>query len=210
MLLFDGAMGTQIQARDLSVEDDFWGQENCSEILNLSRPDLIREIHRGYLAAGADAIETNSFGGSPITLGEFDLADQAFEINRVAAVLAREAIEPGRRRPPALRDRRDRPRHPPALASATSPIASLEQAFAVQAAGLIAGGADVILCETCQDPLQLKAAVNGARDRDARRPAASCRSWSRSRSRPPAPCWSAPTSPRPRPSSTRWTCRSSA
>ena len=93
VLLFDGAMGTQIQGRDLSIEDDFWGNENCSEILNLSRPDLVRTIHGGYLAAGADAIETNSFGGSPITLGEFDLADQAFEINRVAAVLAHEAIE---------------------------------------------------------------------------------------------------------------------
>ena len=65
-------MGTQIQGRELSVEGDFWGQENCTEILNLSRPDLVREIHRGYLEAGADALETNSFGGSPITLGEFE------------------------------------------------------------------------------------------------------------------------------------------
>ena len=81
-------MGTQIQGRELSLEADFWGQENCSEILNLSRPDLVREIHRGYLEAGADALETNTFGGSPITLGEFDLGDRAFEINRRAAELA--------------------------------------------------------------------------------------------------------------------------
>ena len=162
VLLFDGAMGTQIQGRDLSVEDDFWGNENCSEILNLSRPDLVRAIHGGYLAAGADAIETNSFGGSPITLGEFDLADQAFEINRVAAVLAHEAIEQAGG---------DRPRFvigaigPGTRLPSLGHVAyqSLEQAFKVQAAGLIAGGADVILCETCQDPLQLKAAVNGAR-----------------------------------------------
>ena len=110
-MLLDGAMGSQIQARDLTL-DDFWGQENCSEILNLSRPDLIREIHLGYLAAGADAVETNSFGGSPITLGEFGLEDRALEINERAAELAREAVESmRRRRPRALRRRRDRPRH---------------------------------------------------------------------------------------------------
>ena len=90
VLLLDGAMGSQIQARELSIEKDFWGQENCSEILNLSRPDLIREIHKGYLAAGADAVETNSFGGSAVTLGEFDLAERTVEINRRAAELARE------------------------------------------------------------------------------------------------------------------------
>ena len=92
VLLLDGAMGTQIQGRDLTL-DDFWGQENCSEVLNLSRPDLIREIHLGYLRAGADAVETNSFGGSPITLGEFGLQERAVEINRRAAQLAREAVE---------------------------------------------------------------------------------------------------------------------
>ena len=95
-------MGTQIQSRDLSTDEDFMGQENCSEVLNLSRPDLVREIHLGYLEAGADAVETNSFGGSPLTLGEFDLAERAFEINRLAAALAREAAEKlggdGRRR----------------------------------------------------------------------------------------------------------------
>ncbi|HSA79653.1 MAG TPA: homocysteine S-methyltransferase family protein, partial [Geminicoccaceae bacterium] len=162
VLLFDGAMGTQIQGRELSL-DDFWGQENCSEVLNLSRPDLIREIHRGYLEAGADALETNSFGGSPVTLGEFDLGARAFEINRRAAELARDAIAEfagdGRRRfvigaiGPGTRL--------PSLGHVA--YGALEQAFAVQAAGLIAGGAEVILCETCQDPLQAKAAVNGAR-----------------------------------------------
>ena len=76
VVLLDGAMGSQLQARDLTL-DDYWGQENCSEILNLSRPELIREIHVGYLAAGADAVETNSFGGSPITLGEYGLEARA-------------------------------------------------------------------------------------------------------------------------------------
>ncbi len=101
VLLLNGAMGTQIQARAPTLAD-FDGRENCSEILNLTRPDMIREIHESYLAAGADALETNSFGGSPVTLGEFDLAAEAFAINRRAAELAREAIErfagDGRRR----------------------------------------------------------------------------------------------------------------
>ena len=163
VLLFDGAMGTQIHARDLSVEADFWGKENCSEVLNLARPDVIADIHLGYLRAGADAVETNTFGGSPLTLGEFELAERAFEINQRGAELAREAIarlaDDGRARfvigaiGPGTRL--------PSLGHIA--YRTLEDAFAVQAAGLIAGGADVILCETCQDPLQAKAAVNGAR-----------------------------------------------
>jgi len=174
VLLFDGAMGTQIQSRDLSIDKDFMGQENCSEVLNLSRPDLVREIHLGYLEAGADAVETNSFGGSPITLGEFDLGEKAFEINKLASSLAREAIDK------LAGDGRDR-----YVIGAIGPgtrlpslghvgYQDLEDGFAVQTAGLLAGSADVILCETCQDPLQVKAAVNGAKramvDAGTRRP----------------------------------------
>ena len=92
VLLCDGAMGTQVQARNLDIERDFLGNENCTEILCDSRPDLVREIHRGYLEAGCDAVQTNSFGGSPITLGEFGIADRAFALNRRAAELAREAV----------------------------------------------------------------------------------------------------------------------
>ncbi|MEZ5932538.1 MAG: methionine synthase [Alphaproteobacteria bacterium] len=163
VLLFDGAMGTQIQGRDLSIEEDFLGQENCSEILNLSRPDLVREIHLGYLQAGADAIETNSFGGSPITLGEFDLSERAFEINRLAASLAREAIEsmPDDTRPRFVVGAIGPGTRLPSLGHVA--YRELEDAFALQAAGLLDGGADVILCETCQDPLQVKAAINGAK-----------------------------------------------
>jgi 5-methyltetrahydrofolate--homocysteine methyltransferase len=132
-------------------------------VLNLARPDVIADIHLGYLQAGADAVETNTFGGSPATLGEFELADRAFEINRRGAELARAAVakvaDTGRERfvvgaiGPGTRL--------PSLGHIA--YRTLEDAFAVQAAGLIAGGADVILCETCQDPLQAKAAVNGAR-----------------------------------------------
>ncbi len=162
LVLLDGGMGSQIQGRDLTL-DDFWGQENCSEILNLSRPDLVRDIHGAYLQAGADAVETNTFGGSPITLGEFGLADRAVEINRRACELAHEAIErlagDGRRRfvigsvGPGTRL--------PSLGHVA--YRELEDAFAVQAMGLVEGNADAILIETCQDPLQIKAAVNGAR-----------------------------------------------
>jgi 5-methyltetrahydrofolate--homocysteine methyltransferase len=85
VLLCDGAMGSRVQALDLDLERDYWGRENCTEVLNLSQPDLVIEIHKGYFAAGADMVETNSFGGSPITLGEFELEDRAFEINQRAA-----------------------------------------------------------------------------------------------------------------------------
>ena len=168
VVLLDGAMGSRLQARDLTI-DDYWGQENCSEILNLSRPELIREIHAGYLTAGADAVETNSFGGSPITLGEFGLEDRAFEINQRAARLARETVES------FAGDGRER-----FVVGAIGPgtklpslghigYRELEAAFAVQAEGLIAGGSDALLIETCQDPLQIKAAVNGCRHAFVRR-----------------------------------------
>ncbi|MGI9509067.1 MAG: homocysteine S-methyltransferase family protein, partial [Geminicoccaceae bacterium] len=152
VLLFDGAMGTQIQCRDLSIEGDFMGQENCSEVLNLSRPDLVREIHLGYLEAGADAVETNSFGGSPLTLGEFDLSERTFEINRLAAALAREAVDK------LAGDGRDRyvigAIGPGTRLPSLGHVAyqDLEDGFAEQTAGLLTGSADVILCETCQDP----------------------------------------------------------
>jgi 5-methyltetrahydrofolate--homocysteine methyltransferase len=92
VLLCDGAEGTRIQAQGLDTERDFLGHENCSKILNESRPDLVRDIHYGYLVAGADAIQTNSFGGSPITLVEFGIAEKACSLNRRAAELAQEAL----------------------------------------------------------------------------------------------------------------------
>src|SRR5579863_7711451 len=163
VLLADGAMGTRVQATSLNIEHDFRGQENCTEILNLSRPDLVRDIHLGYLTAGADAVQTNSFGGSPVTLGEFGLADEAIAINRRAAELAREAV--------AEFARDGRPRFVIGSVGPGTRLPSLghieyqplEDALATQCAGLVAGGVDAILIETCQDPLQIKAAVNGAK-----------------------------------------------
>jgi len=163
VLLCDGAMGTQAQARDFHIEADFHGHENCTEILNESRPDFVREIHLAYLHAGCDAVQTNSFGGSPVTLGEFGIADKAFDLNRRSAELAREAVAElapdGRTRfvfgsvGPGTRL--------PSLGHIA--YQDLEDALAIQCAGLVAGGVDAILIETCQDPLQIKAAVNGAK-----------------------------------------------
>ncbi len=162
VLLCDGGMGSRVQALTLDIERDYWNQENCTEVLNLSRPDLVREIHRGYFLAGADMVETNTFGGSPITLSEFDLADRAFEINKVAAELAREAAD-------TFVDGRHRyvigSVGPGTKLPSLGNIAydPLEAGLVEQCRGLIAGGVDAILIETCQDTLQIKAAVNGAK-----------------------------------------------
>jgi 5-methyltetrahydrofolate--homocysteine methyltransferase len=163
VLLCDGAMGSQVQAMTLDVATDYDGRENCTEVLNRTRPDLVRAIHLTYLRAGADIVQTNSFGGSPITLGEFALADEAFALNRRAGELAREAIAE------VAADKRERfvlgsvgpGTRLPTLGHVD--YDSLEAALTVQCRGLIAGGVDGILIETCQDPLQIKAAVNGAK-----------------------------------------------
>jgi 5-methyltetrahydrofolate--homocysteine methyltransferase len=162
VLLCDGGTGSRVQAMALEIERDYWGQENCTEVLNLSRPDLVRELARGYFSAGSDIVQTNTFGGSPITLAEFGLHDRAFEINQVAAELAREAaaefvdgrtrfvigsVGPGTKLPTLGNVDYD----------------TLEAALAIQCRGLLAGGVDGILIETCQDTLQIKAAVNGAK-----------------------------------------------
>jgi len=162
VLLCDGGMGSLVQALDLSVDADFEGKENCTEVLTRTRPDVVRDIHTRYLEAGADVVQSNTFGGSPITLGEFDIAEEAFALNKASVELAREACESftdGRRRfvlggiGPGTKL--------PSLGHVA--YSALEDAYATQSAGLIAGGCDAILIETCQDPLQFKAAINGAR-----------------------------------------------
>ncbi|MCF8480069.1 MAG: methionine synthase [Rhodospirillum sp.] len=162
VLLCDGGMGSLVQAMDLSLEEDFQGQENCTEILNLTRPDVIREIHGRYYDAGADCVETNTFGGSTLTLAEFGLQNQAHEINKRAAEIAREAAE-------HYADGKDR-----FVLGSVGPgtklpslghidYDTLKAAVRIQCEGLIDGGADAILIETCQDPLQFKAAINAAK-----------------------------------------------
>jgi 5-methyltetrahydrofolate--homocysteine methyltransferase len=162
VLLCDGGFGARIQGMTLDIERDFWNKENCTEVLNLSRPDIVREIHRGYFEAGADMVLTNTFGGSPVTLGEFGLEDRAFEINKLAVELAREAAEDfadGRHRwvigdiGPGTKL--------PTLGNIS--YDALEAALTIQCRALIAGGADAILTETNQDTLYIKAAVNAAK-----------------------------------------------
>ncbi len=162
VLLCDGGTGSHVQALTLDIEHDYCGCENCTEVLTLSRPDIVRDIAQGYFAAGADMVETNTFGASPVTLAEFGLESRAREIARRSAEIAREAAE-------AFCDGRDR-----YVLGAIGPgtklpslgaidFDTLEAALAEQSRGLIDGGVDAILIETCQDPLQIKAAVAGAK-----------------------------------------------
>ena len=162
VLLCDGAMGSRVQALDLDLARDFAGQENCTEVLNRTRPDLVRDIHAGYLRAGADVIQTNTFGGSPITLGEFGLSAEALELNRRAGQIAREAIaEFVDGRPRFVLGGIGPGTKLPSLGHVD--YQTLEDALTIQARGLIAGEVDAILVETAQDTLQIKAAVNGAK-----------------------------------------------
>src|SRR5215472_2437897 len=158
VVIYDGAMGTQIQERNPSL-DDFWGKENCSEVLVLSRPDIIKDIHSAYFKAGADVVETNTFGGTSIVLGEFDLADKVHEINKRAGELARE-VAAGFSTP-------DRPRFVAGSMGPGTKLPSLGhigydamwKAYFDQALGLIDGGVDILLIEACQDILQTKIAL---------------------------------------------------
>ncbi|HEY6272382.1 MAG TPA: methionine synthase [Terriglobales bacterium] len=158
VVIYDGAMGTQIQERNPSL-DDFWGKENCSEVLVLSRPDMIKDIHAAYFTAGADVVETNTFGGTSIVLGEFDLADQVHEINKRASELAREVA--------ADFSTANKPRFVAGSMGPGTKLPSLGhitydamwKAYYDQALGLIDGGVDLLLIETCQDILQTKIAL---------------------------------------------------
>jgi 5-methyltetrahydrofolate--homocysteine methyltransferase len=160
VVIYDGAMGTNIQKRNPTL-DDYWGKENCSEVLVLSRPDIIREIHADFFRVGCDIVETNTFGGSRIVLGEFDLGDRVHEINVKAAQLAREVAQQF--------STKDRPRFVAGSLGPTTKLPSLGHigfdamvaAYEEQAAALIEGGVDVLLVETAQDLLQAKVGVIG-------------------------------------------------
>ena len=155
-------MGTMLQAADPTL-DDFQGHEGCNEILNVTRPDVVRGMHEAYLAAGADCVETNTFGANLGRLNEYGIADRIFELSEAGARLAREAA-----------DGCSTPEHPRFVLGSMGPgtklptlghttYAALRDAYQANAAGLIAGGADALIVETCQDLLQVKAAVLGAR-----------------------------------------------
>ncbi len=165
ILVIDGAMGTQLQDRHLTAED-FGGPqfEGCNEYLVITRPDVIEDVHRAYLAAGADIVESNSFGSTDIVLAEYGLQDHVFELNRQAALIARRAC-----------DAFSTPDKPRWVAGSMGPttrtisvtggvtFAQLVEAFRGQTLGLLAGGVDLLLLETAQDTLNLKAAAEGIR-----------------------------------------------
>ncbi|WP_035992473.1 methionine synthase [Leptolyngbya sp. KIOST-1] len=162
VIVFDGAMGTNLQVQNLTVAD-FGGPEyeGCNEYLVFTNPKAVETVHRGFLEAGADVIETDTFGGTSIVLAEYDLADRAYELNKTAAALARRVA-----------DEYSTPAKPRFVAGSMGPgtklptlghidFDSLKEAYVEQARGLIDGGADLLLVETCQDVLQIKAALNG-------------------------------------------------
>ncbi len=157
ILLFDGAMGTQIQALDPS-EEEWAGKSGCSEILNLTAPQKIQRIHENYLIAGADVIETNTFGANEIVLAEFQLQDQIIEINRAAARIAHSAVE---------NYSAEKPRYIAGSIGPGTKLISLGQtdfdtmyrSYFRQAQGLLEGGVDLFIIETCQDLLQIKTSI---------------------------------------------------
>jgi 5-methyltetrahydrofolate--homocysteine methyltransferase len=163
VVLLDGAMGTAIQALNLP-EAAYGGHAGCLEILGLTAPDRLREIHRAYLAAGADVVETDTFGGSPLVLAEYDLAERTEEINEAAARLARQVAEE--------MSTAGRPRFVAGSVGPGTKLASLGQidfdalvqGYRRQIGALLDGGVDLLLIETVQDLLQAKAALAAAQD----------------------------------------------
>ncbi|MCL4507569.1 MAG: methionine synthase [Chloroflexi bacterium] len=167
VIVYDGAMGTRIQQYDLNA-DDFGGMQynGCNDYLCVTRPDIIEEIHRSYLAAGADVIETDTFRSNRLTLGEYKLAERVSEINITAARLARRVADSFATP--------DKPRYVAGsigpsgkLPSSTDPVLSnvtyneLVDVFREQAAALLQGGVDILLVETSQDILEVKAVIEG-------------------------------------------------
>ncbi|MEV8316938.1 methionine synthase [Streptomyces sp. NPDC059900] len=163
VVVADGAMGTMLQAQDPTLED-FQNLEGCNEILNVTRPDIVRSVHAEYFAVGVDCVETNTFGTNFAALSEYDIPERNFELSEAGARLAREVADEftastGQQRwvlgsmGPGTKL--------PTLGHA--PYTVLRDAYQTNAEGMIAGGADALLVETTQDLLQTKSAILGAR-----------------------------------------------
>jgi 5-methyltetrahydrofolate--homocysteine methyltransferase len=160
IIVFDGATGTNLQLMNLTA-DDFGGEalNGCNEHLVFTRPEAVERLHASFLEVGCDVVETDTFGSTPIVLGEYDLAGQAYEHNRRAVEIAKKVAQ-----------QFSTPNHPRFVAGSMGPTTKLpslghisydnmKAAYAVQAAGLVEGGADLLAVETCQDLLQTKAAL---------------------------------------------------
>ncbi|WP_405886393.1 methionine synthase [Streptomyces longwoodensis] len=163
VVVADGAMGTMLQAQEPTLED-FQQLEGCNEILNVTRPDIVRSVHEAYFDAGVDCVETNTFGANHAAMAEYDIADRVEELSEAGARIAREAADAhtardGRRRwvlgsiGPGTKL--------PTLGHV--PYGTIRDGFQQNAEGLLAGGADALIVETTQDLLQTKASVLGAR-----------------------------------------------
>jgi 5-methyltetrahydrofolate--homocysteine methyltransferase len=166
ILVLDGAMGTMLQQENLTAED-FGGPqlEGCNENLVITRPDVVLGIHRKYLEAGSDIIETNSFGSAPVVLAEYGLGEHSRKISRIASELARKAADEF--------SKAGRPRFVAGSMGPTTKAISvtggitfeqLRNNYYEQAAGLIEGGADALLLETCQDTRNIKAGALAIQD----------------------------------------------
>ena len=162
VVVADGAMGTMLQASSATLSD-FDGHEGCNEILNITRPDIVRSVHDGYLEAGVDCITTNTFGANLGNLGEYGLQDRIGELSEAGARIARQAA-----------DAWASPQYPRWVLGSVGPgtklptlghvmFATLRDTYQSNAAGLLRGGVDAIVVETCQDLLQAKAAIIGAK-----------------------------------------------
>ncbi|MFK0127424.1 methionine synthase [Streptomyces nigra] len=162
VVVADGAMGTMLQAQDPTLED-FQNLEGCNEILNVTRPDIVRSVHEAYFDAGVDCVETNTFGANHAAMAEYDIPERVFELSEAGARIARETADAY-----AARDGRDR-----WVLGSIGPgtklptlghigYTTIRDAFQQNAEGLISGGADALIVETTQDLLQTKAAVIGA------------------------------------------------
>ncbi|WP_204105495.1 MULTISPECIES: methionine synthase [Spirulina sp. CCY15215] len=161
VIVFDGAMGTNLQVQNLTAAD-FGGEkyEGCNEYLIHTKPEAVATVHRGFLEAGADVIETDTFGGTPFVLAEYNISDQAYYLNKTAAELAKKVAA-----------EYSTPEKPRFVAGSMGPgtklptlghidFDTLKESYIVQVEGLIDGGVDLLLVETCQDVLQIKAALN--------------------------------------------------
>ncbi|MGW4515616.1 methionine synthase [Streptomyces sp. NPDC004393] len=163
VVVADGAMGTMLQAQDPTLED-FQGLEGCNEILNLTRPDIVRSVHEAYFAVGVDCVETNTFGANHAAMAEYEIADRVYELSEAGARIARGVADAF-----AAEDGRERwvlgSIGPGTKLPTLGHVAytTIRDGFQANAEGLLAGGADALIVETTQDLLQTKASILGAR-----------------------------------------------